>query len=444
MAPKTKKDPNAPTLIPEDTFVRAKKLQDLKVAMKPPKPGTDLTAEEWCLPPFLHSMPEFKQTIHFWSQCAVVKYAEREGTKVPSRLKGIDLESTVKKPHPRKEIQDLFKFTKSQVKGANKRTNQFLKQLEKKENKQLKRETLLKQIKDVDEQMNRELRLARSFAEKQQLFLKKYMIGTKLGESAPIRNALIVLELSDKQQQWIDETKDEAVKLINTVFEACTDTFNVATFSASSVNCWCPNYQSKTDPKKGLADALKWINKNFSARNASSQGFPPDYVNMLERFTGEGTTPPSRIFLCVSRSPEYTNAEILEVISSARENVKPSVKNEPVLPINIVAFDPTAVGDSQEVAFFQQLAGESGSFMFDTSAEDLVALDKMLKSVQVKKKQLDKLYKKLDKMEDLSDRVAEDRKLLQVQISLKTMLESDFEIIDWALKNEAVPAGPSI
>ncbi|CAJ1388197.1 unnamed protein product [Effrenium voratum] len=59
-----------------------------------------------------------------------------------------------KKTHPRKEVQDLFKFLKTMNKQATKRTGQFLKQLEKKEGKEGKRETLLKQVKDVDELMN--------------------------------------------------------------------------------------------------------------------------------------------------------------------------------------------------------------------------------------------------------------------------------------------------
>merc|ERR1712157_675911 len=95
-----------------------------------------------------------------------------------------------------------------------------------------------------------------------------------------------------------------------------------------------------------------------------------------------------------------------------------------------------------EIKFFEELAGDKGSFMFDTSQEDLLALDKMLKAVGVKKKQLDKLNKKLDKLEDLSEKVAEDRKLLQVQIALQKMLESDFEICNWALKTELQPPAP--
>jgi len=54
------------------------------------------------------------------------------------------------------------------------------------------------------------------------------------------------------------------------------------------------------------------------------------------------------------------------------------------------------------------------------------------------------LNKKLDKMVDLSQDVLADRQLLQQQIAFQNMLQNDFDIIDWALKNEALPAGPEI
>jgi len=94
--------------------------------------------------------------------------------------------------------------------------------------------------------------------------------------------------------------------------------------------------------------------------------------------------------------------------------------------------------------FFETIAGENGKFMVDTSASDLLSLDKMLKSVQSRKKSLDKMNKKLDKMEDLSEKVSSDRELLQMQIALANMLQNDFEILDWALKNENQPVGPEI
>eukprot|EP00440_Ansanella_granifera_P057976 gb/GFBE01062847.1/.p1 GENE.gb/GFBE01062847.1/~~gb/GFBE01062847.1/.p1 ORF type:complete len:444 (+),score=147.20 gb/GFBE01062847.1/:1-1332(+) len=437
-----KKDPNAPTLVPEDTFQRAKKLVDLKVAMKQPK--GEFTSEEWCIPPSFHSTPEFKQTIQFWQQCAIVQHHER-GMKVPSRMKSLaDPSKCEKKAHPRKEIQDLFKFLKSMNKQATKRTGQFLKQLEKKEGKEVKRETLLKQIHDVDEQMNEELRSSRKFVDRQQLFEKKYMVGSKLGEQAPRKNALILIEQSDVQSAWVDETKDEIVKFINGVIEPECETFNLAMFSGSTVTPWCPQFQSKTDPKKGLADALKWLNKQFSAKSCGAQSFPPDWCGAINKYTAEGTAMPWRIYICCSRSPEGANKEIIDLVANLRANNDAPAKGEPVLPINIVAFDPSIVGNEDEKAFFTEIAGPNGSSLIDTSQEDLLALDKMLKAVQVKRKQLDKLNKKLDKMEDLSERVAEDRSLLQMQIALNNMLANDLELCDWALKNEEEPPAPDI
>jgi len=439
MGPKPKKkDPNAPTLIPEDTYIRVRKLIDLKVAMKQPK--GELTSEEWCIPPNFHSTPEFKETIKFWCQCAIVQYTERS-MKVPARLKSIsDASKVEKKPHPQKEIKDMFKFMKSLVKQATKRTGQFLKQMEKKEGKETKRETLLKQIRDVDEQMNEELRASRKFTERQELFLEKYMIGSKLGEKGPRKNALFLVEQSDAIAGFVDEAKDELLKFINGVIEPETETFNIGLFNGSAVNTWCPQFQNKADPKKGLADAQKWLNKNFSAKTCGPQSFPPDWTAALTKFTSEGQMMPWRVYICCSKSPgEAKHAEIMDLVAQIRASNDSPAKGEPVMPISIVAFDPETVGDDKEKAFFDAIAGPHGSFLIDTSNQDLQGLDKMLKSVQAKKKQLDKLHKKLDKMEDLSERVAEDRQLLQVQIALNNWLASDFELCDWALKNEEQP-----
>lgn len=445
MPPKgKKKDPNAPTNIPEDTYVRAKKLQELKVAMKQPK--GEFTNEEWCIPPIFHTVPEFKHSIHFWQQCAIVQYNEREKLQVPTRVVNLSDESkSNKKPHPRKELQDILKYLKGQVKQATKRTGQFLKQLEKKEGKELKREALLKQIKDVDDLMNEELRTSRTFVEQQQLFLKKYMVGSKLGEQGPRKNALVLVEQSDKLAQWADEAKDEIMKLVTNVLEPETgpENLNFGIFSGSAVTTWCPTFQSKTDPKKGLPDALKWINKNVSAKVLGGQSFPPDWAAMLNKFSAEGQQPPWRIYICCTRMPEAQASNILEVLSTLRAG-DPPAKGEPLWPINIVAFDGEIAGNDPEKAFFAEVAGPSGSFLIDTSADDLIQLDKMLKSVQVKKKQLDKLNKKLEKMEDLSARLEEDRSLLQMQIALQRMLENDYNITDWALKNEEVVPEPEI
>jgi len=47
-------------------------------------------------------------------------------------------------------------------------------------------------------------------------------------------------------------------------------------------------------------------------------------------------------------------------------------------------------------------------------------------------------------MEDLSEKVAEDRELLQMQIALNTMITNEMEICDWAMKNEEQPPEPDI
>lgn len=67
----------------------------------------------------------------------------------------------------------LFRPLLLDVLQATKRTGQFLKQLEKKEGKETKRETLLKQVKDVDELMNEEnsKMTSGSFNEKRALWL---------------------------------------------------------------------------------------------------------------------------------------------------------------------------------------------------------------------------------------------------------------------------------
>eukprot|EP00425_Heterocapsa_triquetra_P023801 CAMPEP_0195108794 /NCGR_PEP_ID=MMETSP0448-20130528/86710_1 /TAXON_ID=66468 /ORGANISM="Heterocapsa triquestra, Strain CCMP 448" /LENGTH=420 /DNA_ID=CAMNT_0040145363 /DNA_START=30 /DNA_END=1289 /DNA_ORIENTATION=- len=420
MPPKgKKKDPNAPLDIPEDTFVRGMKLRDLKVAMKQPK--GEFTSEEWCIPPIFHKEPEFKNVIHYFTQCGIVSYNEHD-LKVPTRLKWVEDEGKApRKPHPRKEIQDMFKYFKGQVKQATKRTGQFLKQLEKKEGKEVKRQTLLAQIGELDSQMNEDLRNSRGFADVQLLFDKRYMIGTKLGDKAPRKNALIAVELSDKQAVWVDETKDEITKLLNGVInESECDTFNLCLFSGSAQQVWCPQFQSKADPKKGLADALKWLNKNFSPKTCGASSFPPDWDSMIKKFTGEGATPPWRMYVCCSRAPE--DKGVKDEVLSLRESMDPPARNEPILPINIVAFDPYVVDNEEEKAFFDELAGPDGSYMSDTSQQDLQNLDKMLKNVGANKKKLDKMSKKLEKMEDLSERVAEDRALFQTQMALQRML----------------------
>jgi len=191
---------------------------------------------------------------------------------------------------------------------------------------------------------------------------------------------------------------------------------------------------------------LKWLNKNFSAKTCGAQPFPPDWNAMMNRFMGEGATLPYRIYLCCSKRPDNYE-EVLELMTELRKGDAPS--KEGMLPLNIVAFDSSIVGDEEEEAFFKEMAGPNGSFMIDTSQEDLKALDPMLKSVATKNKQLGKLQKKLTKMEDkdgrdLGDRLAEDRTYFATSVALQRLFENDYEIFDWALKNEEPIPGPEI
>jgi len=435
MPPKKKKNPQEPLLIPEDVYLRARKLLELKSAPKAPKGS--LTSEEWCISPALHGLPELKPVVHYWKQCAVVKYEEREAIKAPSMMKNIDSEEVVKKRWTRKEITELQKYLKSQTKQANKRSGQFLKQLEKKEKKETKRQTVLSSIATLSDNMTEELKSSHRFVDKQQLFDKRYMIGTKLGETAPRNNVLIVVEASERQALYVDETKDEVQKFLNTVISETGDTFNIATFSAAAVNTWCPTFQNKDDPKKGLAESLKWLNKAVNPKALTPQPFPPDYLGMLGKFTAEGVPLPHRIFLCVSGKPEDSGAgAALDFIKDLRATRRPPVKGGPVVPINVVAFNHELAREPDQLEFFTDLAGEHGKAMFDTSQEDLKALDMMLKSVATKTKQLAKLNKKLDKLEDLSEQCDGDRQLLQMQLALQKLLDSDYEVVNWALTVE--------
>merc|ERR1712151_183842 len=176
----------------------------------------------------------FKEVVQYWKQCAIVSYAERVEMKekAPTRMKIIDTDGANKKPHPRKEIQDLLKFLKSLCKQATKRTGQFLKNLEKKEGKETKREGLNKQYDDTEDWMNKELKRARDFANAQGLFDRKYMIGSKLGDAAPKQRILIVLELSDKLATFVDEAKEEVRRLLYEVInpDENTTTLNIGLF----------------------------------------------------------------------------------------------------------------------------------------------------------------------------------------------------------------------
>ena len=140
---------------------------------------------------------------------------------------------------------------------------------------------------------------------------------------------------------------------------------------------------------------------------------------------------PTMLCLAVSSTPgtvgggsvlEAKNKSVLAAVEKFREENPPPKKGamKETLPIRVVCFHPETEGDEHVAAFFKKLGGEESvhsSFMVDTSQEDCMQMDKYLKSVAAKRKQLDKLRKKLEEMEDLSEKVGTDRKLLRSQQS---------------------------
>merc|ERR1712007_397881 len=251
--------------------------------------------------------------------------------------------------------------------------------------KETKREVLAKSIAELDEEMNEEIRRARAFAESQELFKKKYMVGSKLGDIAPEKNGLIIMEISDRQSLRLNEMKDEVTKLMTEVLSSSS--VNLATFSATSVQTWCPDFQNLGDAKKGLADAMKWLTKTVTRKACMAQPGPPDLLALLKRFIREGVNNrPTRIYMCCAGSFSADKSALLKGLHNLRQEINPDAADgDPVLPFNIVAFDPNLVGKMDENDFFNEIATPHGSFMIDTSKEDLAALDRMLKSVQKKK-----------------------------------------------------------
>jgi hypothetical protein len=306
--PGKKRDPNSIVLVPEDTFLRVKKLCEGKIVPKPPK--GELDEEAWSIPPINHTMPELKQVIQYWKQCAVVQYSERKELKVPSRSKEMSLEM----PNPArptfKEMTALAKFMKSTVKQADKRTGQFLKQLLKKEKKEDKRLGLVNQIANFEKLMAEEVKKACDFAKGKNLFEGMFPPDPK--------------EL-ERQQALVEEKERKSSKL------------------------------------------------------SSVHPAPPE---------GEGE-------------------------KAEGDGEKAAEEKPPEPPPN-------------------------------TEAEDLLTIDKHLKTVTGHKKKIATLNKKLDKMEDLSGQVADDRKNLLVQLALTALLTEDKAVIDWAMSNTEGPPPPEI
>merc|ERR1719253_1365003 len=96
-----------------------------------------------------------------------------------------------------------------------------------------------------------------------------------------------------------------------------------------------------------------------------------------------------------------------------------------VIPVTVIAYEPSVGGDMIQKDWFTQLAGEGGEFLADTSKQDMEFIDKALVDVKKKKKQAEKFEKKLGNMEDLSEKVEENRALYRQQESLQRLVKND-------------------
>merc|ERR550514_661016 len=106
------------------------------------------------------------------------------------------------------------------------------------------------------------------------------------------------------------------------------------------------------------------------------------------------------------------------------------------MPFRTIGFDPLILEDESMQQFLAELGGPKGKYMVDTSQDDLAKIDQMLNSVKAKRKQLEKLNKQFEKLEDVSGKLDNDRRLLYQQIFMEKMLRNDLDLMDYALKTE--------
>jgi hypothetical protein len=454
MAPKAAPPPigGPQVYVDKDAFIRAEKIKE--AGLKPGKPKGDLTVEDLSHPPSLMaSCPEFKAAQNYWANEWVVKFSDRNAHQWPADMLSDTLQETrndllEKAPakaltksasdptlerKSKKEVQDMLKFMKGQVKQAEKTKKAFLKQVEKCEKKEDKRVTLIKQIKTVKEAIDDDLSNADEYARKNKLFALKYLFGSKLGADAPTTNVLIVIEISDKIAPYMENIKNDILAFFATVIEKTVESFNLIFFSSAGIVSYMPTF-TPTVPegkvKKGAADCQKWLQKQFTPKAGANAPWPPDWLQMVEWLTKDEENMPSSIYLACSKVP-MPNRDPLNRINDFR-----ALKGI-TLPTTVVSYEPEVEGDFNQEEFFREFVGPDGSFEVDSSKAGMEMVDKTLADVKKKKKQFDKFNKKLDKMEDMSDKLTDFKGLLYQQISIENLVRNDWMLHEKALKTPA-------
>jgi hypothetical protein len=454
MAPKAAPAPigGPQVYVDKDAYVRAEKIKE--AGLKPGKPKGDLTVEDLSHPPSLMaSCPEFKAAQSYWANEWVVKFSDRNAHQWPQDLLSDTLQETrndllEKAPakglsksasdptldrKSKKEVQDMFKFMKGQVKQAEKAKKAFLKQVEKCEKKEDKRLALMNQIKTVKDAMDEDLGNADEYARKNKLFALKYLFGSKLGADAPTNNIIIVIEISDKMVPFMENVKNDILAFFATVIEKGVESFNLIFFSSAGIVPYMPTF-TPTVPegkvKKGAADCQKWLQKQFTPKAGANAPWPPDWLQMVEWLVKDEEALPTTVYIACTKVPMPLR-DPLNRVNDVR-----ALKGI-TLPINVVSYEPEVEGDFNQEEFFKELVGSEGTFQVDTSKLGMEMVDKTLADVKKKKKQYDKFNKKLDKMEDMSEKLADFKGLLYQQISVENLVRNDWLLHEKALKQPA-------
>lgn len=260
----------------------------------------DLTNEDLSVPPHYHSLPELKP-LKWFKQGQTLVEGDDESVE-PPRLSHSASDSSLN-PRARKEVMDVNKSLKAQLKNAEKRKAMFEKQSGKIQVKVDKRNALLDKIRALDQAMNDELRECRRYVADTRLFDPAYMYESKFGKKAPRKNVLLMAEKSERIGAYCNEVLDEMKKFMEQVIVNCA-TFNLGLFN-EEVELFHTTYTSPPDAKKGIPQAIKWLSKGFNEK-AMAELPPSNWIAMLEKALELGD--PSAVYIACFNAPENTEA----------------------------------------------------------------------------------------------------------------------------------------
>jgi hypothetical protein len=440
----------AEVFIYDDCFTRAMKIKEAN--LKPGKPKGDLTEEDMSLPPTVKSMPDFRAPVAYFNNASTVKFNERDNFKWPTDAKvvatlGKSASDTELVRKNKKEVQDVLKFMKGQVKLAEKTKKAFFKQVQKVEKKNDKRKDMMKKISDTETEIDGYLRTAADFSRDNRLFALQYLYGSKLGGDKappPSERVAIVIEKSDKMAPYVDNAKDDVMKFFTAVEKNGQEaTFNTFFFSSAGITPYKPTYLPCVAPpgtkgpaaRAGSMDCIKFLTKQCNPKAFQATPWPPDWLALIEALcpaAEEGKPPPeypAHLYVVCSKVPIPSQSTLDRVAEIRASGV--------ALPVTLISYDPEVKGDFTQESWFKNFVGPDGHWELDTSKEQMEFIDKKLADVKKKKKQLDKFQKKLDKMEDLTEQLENFRGLLHQQDALESLARNDFALVDLATKTPA-------